>query len=176
MKSLPFVLCAVLVSAPASLAGGDDLVAWTSFEDGDGDRRVGVFEVTDRDCAYRFMADVDLLTGSLEHLERVEVHEDRGTWQDATYHERFFLVGLVQSRYHRTLSNPDEVGWVLVDGRQKRHDGTWTVTPTKAGASIRFNNVIEAKSRLHNGLLRRIQKRTMSDIANSALRVCGAVR
>jgi hypothetical protein len=84
-------------------------------------------------------------------------------------------VGLVQSRYHRTLNATDEVSWVLVKGRQKRHDGTWKVTPTARGASIRFDNVIEAKYRIHNGLLRRIQRRTMGEISSAALRVCGGV-
>ncbi len=164
----------LLTSLPAVVAGGDDPIAWSAADDGHGEIRTGVFEVADADCAYRFMADVQFLTGSLDHLEKVEVHEDRGTWQDATYHERFFLVGLVKSRYHRTLAFATEVSWVLVDGKQKRHDGTWKVTPTEAGAWVRFDNVIEAKSRLHNGLLKRIQKRTMSDIAGAALRVCGA--
>ena len=163
----------LLVSVPVTVSGDDDPVLWETADDGKGERRTGTFEVSDAACAYRFMADTEFLKGSVDHLEGVDLHEDRGTWQDATYHERFFLVGLVHSRYHRTLMPPAEVDWVLVSGKQKRHDGTWKVTATAAGAEVRFQNIIEAKSRLHSGLLRRIQKHTMSSIASAAIRVCG---
>ena len=163
----------LLLSAPAFVAGGEDFVSWEIAWDGDGEVRTGVFEVADAACAYRFMADTSVLLRTLEHLEQVDIHKDRGDWQDATYHERFFLVGLVESRYHRTLNSRDAISWELVDGRQKRHDGTWKVTPTAHGAEVRFENVIEAKSRLHNGLLRRIQTRTMADISAAALKYCG---
>jgi ribosome-associated toxin RatA of RatAB toxin-antitoxin module len=174
MSPRVLLLAALFLSVPSVVSGDDDPILWetTSASSGHGEVRTGTFELKSVDCGYSFMADVNKLLSSLEHLEKVELHEDRGSWQDATYHERFFLVGLVQSRYHRTLNSHDEVSWVLVDGRQKRHDGTWKVTPSATGATVRFDNVIEAKSRLHNGLLRRIQKRTMSDIARAALEVC----
>ena len=165
---------ALLLLVPGTVTGDDEKVFWETREDptSTGEWRTGTFEVSDRDCAYRFMADTGLLVNSLKHLEKVEIHEQRGSWQDATYYERFFLVGLVQSRFHRTIDTT-EVSWVLVNGMQKRHDGTWRVTPTEGGAQIAFDNLIEAKRRIHNGLLRRVQKRTMADIARSAIEVCG---
>ena len=173
MRILSALTVAFLALAPGGVSGDDAPVAWEVVKVGSGEQRVGVFSVADAACAYNFMADTSLLERSLKHLERVDLHEDRGSWQDATYHERFFLVGLVQSRYHRTLKASERIEWKLVHGRQKRHDGIWAVTPTPEGATVRFDNVIEAKRRIHNGLLSRIQKRTMSDIATSAITVCG---
>lgn len=169
---LPTIVLVLLL--PSTVSGDEDRILWETREDdtSTGEWRTGTFEVPDRACAYNFMADVRLLEKSLTFLEKVDLHEDRGTWQDATYHERFFLVGLVQSRFHRTIG-AGQVSWKLVDGMQKRHDGTWRVTPTEGGAQIAFDNLIEAKRRIHNGLLRRVQKRTMSDIANRAIEVCG---
>ena len=174
MRVLLFALLVLALVVPPGAVASDEYVTWTTSAEGSGDVRVGVFEVADAHCAYELMADADKLVEALEHLEGVDIHEERSGFQDLTLHERFFLVGLVKTRYHRNRDGDHEVSWRLIEGRQKRHDGTWTVTPFKdGGGRVEFRNLIEAKSVLHRPLLRRIQDKTMPDIATATVRTCG---
>lgn len=161
-RSLVFTLV-FLFALPAAATS----IQWAASKGDDGgDVRRGSFTVTDAECAYRSMADPVLMGRILEHLERVDVHKDDGTYQDVTLAERFFLVGLVESRYDRTIDGRSRLEWQLTSGRQARHDGFWQVTPAASGgATVTFENLIQAKSRLHQPLLRKIQNRTMDDIA-----------
>lgn len=156
-------------------AGGDDAaVVWSENEEGDGDHRKGEFYVSDSGCAYEAMADPRRMGTVLKHLEGVTVHSEKDGWQDVTLTERFFPVGIVESRYHRQrVDGKKHLEWKLVEGRQARHDGFWDVVPDGDGARVVFENTIEAKSFLHRSLLRSIQRRAMADIANDISAHCG---
>ena len=157
--TLAFVL---FIAVPAAATS----VNWVASKADWADVRRGSFVIGDAECAYESMADPKLMGKVLEHLEEVRVHKDDGTFQDVTLAERFFLVGLVESRYDRTVNGRSRLEWRLTDGRQARHDGFWQVTPNDAGgATVTFENLIQAKSRLHQPLLRKIQNKTMDDIA-----------
>ena len=173
---LHLILLASLALAWSPATAGDGEPAeWTTRSDGRGDVRAGTFRVADAGCAYRTMADPNTMTATLEHLESVEVHADDGRFQDVTLTERFFPIGIVQSRYHRRGDGVAHLEWELISGRQARHDGYWQVTPRADGrADVYFENVIEAKSRLHQPLLRALQVRTMGDIAEAVQQICAA--
>lgn len=168
-RLLPLALI-FLIAVPAAATS----VAWvTSDAPGGGDLRKGSFVIGDAQCGYDSMVDPVAMVEILDHLESVQVHEADGWHQDLTLSERFFLVGLVESRYDRQMNGRDRLEWQLTEGRQKRHDGFWQVTPMEGGgATITFENLIEAKSRLHQPLLRRIQNRTMDDIADAIRERC----
>ncbi len=170
MPRLAPIVLFLLLAAPAAATS----VAWVAAKaPGGGDLRTGSFVIGDARCAYESMVDPVLMVEILDHLEKVDVHLDNGRHQDLTLSERFFLVGLVESRYDRHMNGTDRLEWQLTDGRQKRHDGFWQVTPMAGGgATVTFENLIEAKSRLHQGLLRRIQDRTMDDIASAIRERC----
>jgi hypothetical protein len=168
-RLLPLVAL-LMVAAPAAATS----VAWVATKAPDGaDVRKGSFVIGDAQCGYESMVDPIEMVRILEHLEKAEVHAFDGEHQDITLSERFFLVGLVESRYDRQMNGENRLEWQLTSGRQKRHDGFWQVTPTEGGgAVVTFENLIEAKSRLHQPLLRRIQNRTMDDISDAIRERC----
>ncbi len=155
----------LLIAVPAF--AGEPI--WTTARDGAGDVRTAEFTIADTRCAYETMADVCTMDRVLEHLLGVDVHTTKGTFQDVTFTEEFFPVGEVKSRYHRTLDGSARIEWTLISGKQKRHDGFWQVKPD---GRVLFQNVIQAKSRLHQPLLRRIQIRTMAAIVQSVQSTC----
>mgnify|MGYP002632464328 CR=1 FL=1 len=164
------------VAAP-SLSHAQDAaeIVWTTGESGDADVRRGRFQVADGDCAYATMVDPGAMTVAFAHLEGYELHPPAGAYQDLTLIERFWAVGLVHSRYHRTFDGSTRLEWRLVEGRQARHDGFWQVSKLPSGRSeIVFENLIEAKSFMHRPLLKAIQVRTMGAIAEAIIRTCGA--
>lgn len=170
-----FAILFGLAWTPATAGSDGDGVQWSTEDDGRGDVRIATFTVADADCGYFTMANVAAMDRALEHLEGVEVHKDTGRFQDVTLTERFVLVGLVHSRYHRNMDGDARLEWRLITGKQRRHDGTWQVTARGDGrGDISFRNVIEAKSVLHQPLLRRIQTRTMAAIVDSVQRTCAA--
>lgn len=171
---LSLLAIAVLLAVPArSSAPGEPV--WSTADDGKGQIRYASFEVKDRACAYSFIAEPANLERYIDFVEAATVHSRTSDFQNVTLTERFWPVGLVDSRYHRTIEpKAERVSWVLQEGRQRRHDGTWTVTPTPAGARIEFNNVIEAKSFLHQGVLEAIQRRAMATIVDAAIATCGS--
>ena len=171
----PLLVALALTAAPAPAGAAGDGVVWTTDDDGSGDVRFARFTVADADCAYTTMADPEAMDRALEHLEAVDVHADTGRFQDVTLTERFAFVGLVQSRYHRNIDGSTRLEWKLITGKQRRHDGYWQVTAREDGrGDVAFRNTIEAKSILHQPLLRGIQTRTMSAIVDSVQRTCAA--
>jgi hypothetical protein len=123
------------------------------------------------------MAEPRTMGTLLRHVKKLVVHSIEGQFQDISVHERFFLVGNVESRYHRMVNGSDRLEWRLVSGRQARHDGTWVVeTRADASGEVIFENLIKAKYAIHQGLLRRIQDRTMSDIVDAVRERCGKPR
>jgi len=174
-RTAPVVLLLVLVASVsfAKTPVDADGVHWTADRDDRGDILRARFSVDDGPCAYRAIADPAVMEETIEHLEGVEVHSERGADQELTLSERFVLVGLVQSRYRRTVDGSSLVTWHLLEGRQKRHDGTWRVDVRADGrADVDFENVIAAKYRIHQPLLRRIQDQTMSDIVSAVRGAC----
>ena len=169
------VVALFLGTAPNAAQGGDEGILWEDIRSDEGSLRRATFLVSDGACAYEVMA-VPRLMGSLfRHVKKLVVHSIQGTVQDVSVHERFFLVGNVESRYHRFVHAANRVEWRLVSGRQARHDGVWIVNPLDDGAArITFENLIKAKYAIHQGLLRRIQERTMSDIVDVVVGRCGA--
>jgi len=165
--SVAFALVLFVFASPAL---ADEPVWTTERDDFGGDIRRAAFNTGDAGCAYRTMADVGVMDEILEHLVGVEVHETHGFAQDVTFTEDFFAVGLVHSRYHRLTDGAARIEWTLVSGKQQRHDGFWQVQPD---GSVFFENVIQAKSRLHQPLLRRIQIKTMAAIVQSVQDTCG---
>ena len=164
-----FVLLALLFVLPAAATS----VAWVASKADTADVRKGSFAIGDAECGYESMADPKLMLQIFEHLEQVQIHSDDGHYQDVTFSERFFLVGLSESRYNRTIDGRARLEWTLTSGRQARHDGFWEVTPVAGGgATVTFENLIKAKSRLHQPLLRRIQNKTMDDIADAIVQRC----
>lgn len=165
-----------LEQAPAESAGRsapDSAVVWTTRKLDTGDWREARFTVRDGSCAYRAIADPDRMGTLLDHLEGVVVHADDGHAQDLTLRERFVFVGLVESRYDRQVDG-HEARWTLTEGRQKRHDGSWLVAALPGGgAAVRFENTIEARSALHQPLLRLIQTQTMAAIVEAVQGACG---
>tara|TARA_Y100001968_G_scaffold333136_1_gene394324 strand:- start:598 stop:1158 length:561 start_codon:yes stop_codon:yes gene_type:complete len=166
------VLGLLLAGAPAALAAPP--VVWEDIRSAEGSLRRGDFVIADGDCAYRVMADPIAMGNLLRHVKKVDVHAMEGGFQDVSIHESFFLVGRVESRYHRQVNGVDRLEWRLIAGRQQRHDGFWQVkTRPQGGATVVFENLIKAKYRIHQGLLRRIQERTMNDIVSAVLERCG---
>lgn len=161
---------ALVATALASSGPAD----WYVADDGDGDLRRATFHVEDPACAYRVMAEPRLLDETLEHVEGFVVHESRGNYQDVTLIERFWPVGRSESRYHRTVDGAHHVEWKLVSGRQARHDGYWEVHAESAGATVTFQNTIEAKHWIDQPILRGIQKRTMAAIIEQVAARCSA--
>ncbi|MCO4769457.1 MAG: hypothetical protein KDA24_05455 [Deltaproteobacteria bacterium] len=168
---LLLISLAVFALLPA-LAGGrsERAVTWSQWERGKSDVRKGVFTVGDSQCAYTSMADPKVMGKVLPHLEDVLVHADDGVFQDVTLVERFFPVGTVESRYHRSIDGTARLEWKLIKGRQAKHDGFWQVHPS---GKVEFENAIEAKSILHRALLRSIQVRAMEGVAESIQEHCG---
>ncbi len=166
---LPLLL---LFASPAQSSSVDELI-WTVAEDGNGEVRSASFEVRDADCAYSMIAEPAMMAKYISFVEGAVVHSRVGHFQHVTLTERFFPVGLVESRYHRDANGSDRVTWELQEGRQKRHDGVWTVTRTPQGGKVEFSNVIEAKSFLHQGLLFGIQRRAMATIVDATTDTCG---
>jgi ribosome-associated toxin RatA of RatAB toxin-antitoxin module len=169
-SSLLFFL--LLLAGPARSSSSDALV-WTVGDDGSGELRSAAFEVRDADCAYQLIAEPALMEKYIDFVEAARVNERKGTFQNVTLTERFFPVGLVESRYFREADGSHQVTWVLQEGRQKRHDGVWTVTKTARGGRVEFSNVIEAKSFLHQPILASIQRRAMATIVEATLDTCG---
>lgn len=158
-------LLVLLVAAPAVASEP----IWSTARDGGGDVRHAEFSVGNARCAYETMADVLVMDRVLDHLLGVDVHSTLGTFQDVTFTEEFFPVGEVRSRYHRTLDGTARIEWTLIEGKQQRHDGFWQV---HTDGRVSFENVIQAKSRLHQPLLRRIQIKTMAAIVQSVRTNC----
>ncbi len=165
--------CLLVTTLPASGTSDGSTVEWAITRDGKGDVREGTFPVADANCAYWTMANPHQMEAALAHLEGVDVHRDDGRRQDITLHERFFLVGLVESRYDRTVDGAARLEWTLTTGKQKRHDGWWEVRTTDDGRGVvTFRNVIEAKSPLHQPVFKRIQTKTMAAIVSDVQQVC----
>ncbi len=164
----------LLFAAPGIAHAADDEVSWEDLRSSEGSLRRAVFLVADASCAYRVMAEPRTMGTLLRHVNKLVVHSIHGQFQDVSVHERFFLVGNVESRYHRMVNGSDRLEWRLVSGRQARHDGTWVVETREDGsAEVTFENLIKAKYAIHQGLLRRIQDRTMSDIVDAVRERCG---
>jgi hypothetical protein len=163
---------ALLTVVLSTAQAGETVTGWVVADDGAGDLRRGTFHVADGACAYAVMADPRLLDETLAHVEGVVVHATKPAWQDVTLVERFWPVGRVESRYHRTMDGQTRVEWRLVSGRQARHDGYWEVHPDGHGASVVFQNTIEAKRWFDQPILRGIQVRTMSAIVDQVTARC----
>jgi ribosome-associated toxin RatA of RatAB toxin-antitoxin module len=169
------LLLPILLLAAPALSSSSDPTVWTVTTDGKGEVRSAAFEVRDADCAYSMIAEPALMEKYIDFVDKAEVHDRKGGFQHVTLTERFFPVGIVQSRYHRQVDGNAVVTWQLQEGRQKRHDGVWTVFPTDRGARVEFSNTIEAKSFLHQAILEAIQKRAMSSIVDAAISTCGVL-
>jgi hypothetical protein len=168
-RRLLLVLLLLLASPMAADSSEEPIATWTAWEDADADVRHGVFKVADPACAYTTMANPRAMLGVLPHLQQVTVHSSRDGFQDVTLEERFFPVGVVESRYHRTVNGSDRLEWKLVEGQQAKHDGWWQV---ERDGTVNFENAIQAKSFLHRALLRGIQVRAMEGIAESVKKHC----
>ncbi len=156
-------------------AGDSDAVHWQESRSEAGHLRRAVFPVLDSACAYTVMAEPVTMGRLLRHVKKLVVHKPGQHFQDISVHERFFLVGNVESRYHRNLNGRDRLEWKLISGRQARHDGFWQVEARDDGGyQVTFENLIAAKYAIHQGLLRRIQVRTMRDIVESVIERCGS--
>lgn len=165
----------LLLAAPAQGSKSVD-VAWDKYpDDGGGEARKASFAVSDVGCAYRIMSDLDFMKNSFDFLEDIRVHADNGRNQHVTFRERFFPVGIVESRYERALNGSDHISWELQEGRQQRHDGTWILTPRDGGVSIEFINIIQAKNWFDQAILNAIQKRTMATIVDGTQLLCGGI-
>ena len=155
-------------------ASGDEMVLWEDLRSEDGNLRRATFPVSDPVCAYSVMAQPMTMGRLVRHVKKLVVHRIEGNFQDISVHERFFLVGNVESRYHRLVNGSDRVEWRLTVGRQARHDGFWQVEPLAGGGhQVVFENLIAAKYAIHQGLLRLIQERTMADIVAAMSAACG---
>ncbi len=164
----------LLSAAPATSSAADDEIFWEDLRSKEGSLRRATFLVADAACGYQVMAEPRTMGTLLRHVNKLVVHSIQGHFQDVSVHERFFLVGNVESRYHRMVNGSDRLEWRLVSGRQARHDGTWVVEAREDGsAEVTFENLIKAKYAIHQGLLRRIQDRTMSDIVDAVRERCG---
>ncbi len=171
-----FVFLSLLLLAAPAQGRVDGDVLWDKYpDDQGGEARRANFAVKDVGCAYRIMSDLEYMERSFAFLEEVKVHRDDGRSQNATFRERFFPVGVVESRYERALNGSDRVSWVLQEGRQERHDGTWIIKPRDGGVTIEFINIIEAKNWFDQAILNAIQKRTMADIVEYAQTLCGVL-
>jgi len=171
---LPVLVLAVCLAPSVVDAGDSGEVVWQETRAKDGTVRRAVFEVSDPECAYSVMAQPETMGRLLRHVKKLVVHQAGLRFQDISVHERFFLVGNVESRYHRTLNGSDRLEWKLIAGRQARHDGFWQVERLPDGGyQVTFENLIAAKYSIHQGLLRRIQVRTMRDIVESVTGQCG---
>jgi len=152
-------------------------IQWETARDGQDDVHRVRFVVADGACAYRLMSSPELLVANFRHVYGAEMHETRPSFQDVTFSERFFLVARGHSRYHRTLFEAERVEWRLIDGRQAVHDGYWQLRPlagSEGRTAVIFENRIRARKRLHQGMLRGIQRRTMGDIVEVTQALCGA--
>ncbi len=169
---LVVLVAPALASLPAP-AGGGETVSWTTESVGAADLRRAEFAVLDPDCAYSTLADSQLMQERMAHLEGVVIHREAAGFQDLTLTERFFPIGLVHSRYHRTFDGVGRVEWRLIEGSQARHDGVWIVTRNADGSGhVLFQNLIQAKSLLHKPLLKRVQVRTMEAIVRVVQETC----
>ena len=166
------VLLAALVALPSRTVDAGD-VTWTTASTDAADLRTAEFIVPDADCAYATLADRDLMQARLDHLEGVEVHRAADGFEDVTLTERFFLIGLVHSRYHRTFDGDSRVEWRLIEGPQARLDGVWSITRNPDGSGrVLFRNLIQAKSPLHRPLLKRTQVRAMGAVVRAVQETC----
>lgn len=163
------LLCSLLAVPLAAVSGSSDVVAWSEWQKDGADVRKGVFAVTDSSCAYATMANPVVMEKVIPHLEGVVVHRSDANFQDVTLTERFFPVGLSESRYHRTIDGVGRLEWKLIEGRQKKHDGFWQVEPS---GRVTFQNALAPKSTLHRLLLRGIQVRAMEDVAEAVQEYC----
>lgn len=171
-RSLWLLVCCAVLAAPAR-AGDDVSAEWQNWESDLGDVRRVRFAVADGRCAYETLADPLVLDVALEHVEGTTIHTQQGGFQDLTITERFWPVGLVQSRYHRTVDGRSRVEWKLIEGRQAVHDGYWVVRPEGHAAVVEFQNTIGAKRWLDQPILRAIQVRTMASIVEAVVSRCG---
>jgi len=161
------------VAASPAQAADDEQVVWEEFRSKEGTLRRATFAIGDASCAYTVMAEPLVMGRLVRHVKKLVVHRIAGNFQDVSIHERFFLVGNVESRYHRVVNGRDRVEWELIAGRQSRHDGFWQVERLPGGGQrVVFENLISAKYSIHQGLLRRIQERTMSDIVDALSTEC----
>jgi len=173
------MVCAIgavsfLCVAPGHARDADEAIVWEDLRSPEGSLRRATFRVADAVCGYHVMAEPRTMGTLLRHVNKLVVHSIEGHFQDVSVHERFFLVGNVESRYHRRVNDSDRVEWTLVAGRQARHDGVWVVKTLESGAAeVTFENLIKAKYGIHQGLLRRIQERTMSDVVDAVRERCG---
>lgn len=172
MRRFTLTLAVLLAVAPAA-AGDGPVVEWAAWEDQLGDVRRARFAINDAPCAYRTLAEPAQLDATLEHVEGIELHTSNGGFQDLTITERFWPVGLVQSRYHRNVDGRTRVEWKLIEGRQAVHDGHWAVRSGPRGAEVEFQNTIGAKRWIDQPILRAIQVRTMAAIVDSVVARCG---
>jgi len=157
----------------AAHAGGEENVLWEDLHSEHGNLRRATFPVTDPVCAYSVMAQPVTMGRLVRHVKKLVVHRIEANFQDISIHERFFLVGNVESRYHRQVNGSDRVEWQLTVGRQARHDGFWQVERLPGGGhQVVFENLLAAQYSLHQGLLRRIQERTMTDIVEAMSAAC----
>jgi hypothetical protein len=164
----------LLFVTPSFARDADPAIAWEDLRSPEGTLRRATFLVADAACGFHVMADPRTMGTLLRHVNKLVVHSIEGSFQDVSVHERFFLVGNVESRYHRVVNDSNRVEWTLVAGRQARHDGIWVVKPLENGAAeVTFENLIKAKYGIHQGLLRRIQERTMSDVVDAVRERCG---
>lgn len=168
------LLLPILFLAVPARSSVSDGPVWTVGEDGKGEVRSASFEVLDPECAYSLIAEPAMMEKYISFVEGATVHSRVGGFQHVTLTERFFPVGLVQSRYYRNVDGAHRVTWQLQEGKQKRHDGVWTVSESPRGARVEFTNVIEAKSFLHQGILEGVQRRAMATIVEATVATCGA--
>ena len=164
----------ILLLAVPARSSTPDGPAWTVGEDGKGEVRSASFEVLDGDCAYSLIAEPALMALYIDFVEGATVHSRVGGFQHVTMRERFFPIGIVESRYYRNVDGDHLVSWTLQEGRQKRHDGVWSVTASPRGARVEFTNTIEAKSFLHQRILEGVQRRAMATIVAATTERCGA--
>jgi hypothetical protein len=161
-----------LAASPAQ-AADDQQVVWEEFRSKEGTLRRATFAIGDASCAYTVMAEPLVMGRLVRHVKKLVVHRIAGNFQDISIYERFFLVGNVRSRFHRVVNGHDRVEWELIAGRQSRHDGFWQVERLAGGGQqVVFENLISAKYSIHQGLLRRIQERTMSEIVDALSAEC----
>ncbi len=155
--------------APALPASPELQVAWTSSRDGWGDLLHGEFVVGNAGCAYSSMADAETMKQLFEHLTRVDTHVEEDGFQDLTFFEEFVFVGMTESRYHRTLDGVGRIEWKLISGRAAKHDGWWQVYPD---GRVVVENLIQAKHRVQQPVVSRVQTRTMGAIVRAIAEVC----
>jgi hypothetical protein len=165
------ILLLAVGTAPTSTSANEPEaeITWTTFRDGWADVRHGEFTVGDADCAYAAIADPLIMKRLFEHLTAIEMHVDQNTFQDVTFFEEFFIVGTTESRYHRTVDGVGRIEWKLISGRAGRHDGWWQVQPD---GRVVFENLIQAKIRLQQPILRRVQITMMATIVDDIIEAC----